>query len=152
DDRVHPEARGGEDGAEILEDAAGFVGDGAVDQRAGRGIERDLAGKEEHAAGGDRLTVRTDGARRGVGRNRALHARTRDTFITPFTLPRPRMTRFRASTLSTITSKVLRARLSGTVRTWAPVMLTPAPLMALLIAARRPGESMHVTSTCTGRN
>ena len=48
-------AGGVENGAEVLEDAAGLRRDVAVDQVARRGIDRHLARDEQEVAGADRL-------------------------------------------------------------------------------------------------
>ena len=47
-------------GADVLEHAARLRGDVAVDDRAGGGIERDLAGDEQQLAGAKRRRVRAD--------------------------------------------------------------------------------------------
>ena len=60
--------------------------------------------------------------------------------MTPFTFPRPRITRFSSSTLSTITSKVLSAFLSAGARTCAREMLTPARADRLA-SSRRGGRA-----------
>ena len=61
----------GEDGAEVLENAGGLLGDPAVDQLAGGGIEPDLAGREQEAVGAGGLAV---------GADRAWRAGRRDVF------------------------------------------------------------------------
>src|SRR5207247_2531741 len=126
DDRVEAQSFGCEYVLQVGEDLAGFVFDRAGDETAVFGFQGDLTGEEDEIAGDDGLRIRADRFRRGVGGKRALHrhARTRCTRMTPFTLPRPRMTRFRASTLSTITSKTFTAFLSMPVRTSAREMLT----------------------------
>jgi len=59
----HVDARGGEDGFEVFEDASGLFGDAARNEIAGVGIEGDLAGGEEGVAYADGLRVRADGGR-----------------------------------------------------------------------------------------
>ena len=61
DDVGEVEAGGGEDGLEVFEDAGGLGCDAAGDQRAGGGVEGDLAGGVEGVADADGLGVGADG-------------------------------------------------------------------------------------------
>ena len=59
---TRPLPAGFEDGTDVLEDLPGLLGDAAVHQLAGGGIEPDLPRGEEEAAGAQRLAVGADGA------------------------------------------------------------------------------------------
>ena len=59
DDAIEARRAGGlEDGGDVGEDLARLSGDVAVDERAGRGVERDLTGAEEERPGPDGLASR----------------------------------------------------------------------------------------------
>src|SRR5262249_19566624 len=145
------EARGGEHRGQVLARARRLGLDPARNQPTRDGAEADLTGAEDEIAGGDRLRVGTQGARRGGAGEPLGHVRTRATFMTPRTRPRFRMTRFSSSALATMISKTFCAFRSPRPCTWARAMLMPAELIAFDMAASRPGRSTHVTSTRTGR-
>ncbi len=63
--QLHPRLR--QHGGEVLQDALGLRDDVAFDDLHGRGIERDLPGGEEEAAGDRCLRVGSDGRRGAVG-------------------------------------------------------------------------------------
>ena len=66
-------ARTGENGLEVSERLLGLLLHAAGDERAGRGIERDLAGDEYEAVGLNGLRIGTDGAGRRSGGNDSFH-------------------------------------------------------------------------------
>ena len=69
-------ARTGENGLEVSERLLGLLLHAAGDERAGRGIERDLAGDEYEAACFDGLRIGTDGAGRRSGGNDSFHRKS----------------------------------------------------------------------------
>jgi ornithine cyclodeaminase len=64
DNLIHRPARGFDDGGDVLEDARGLRADVALDDLAGRRIQRNLTRHEQQIADPHGLRVRTDGGRR----------------------------------------------------------------------------------------
>ena len=70
---LHRAARAGEDGLEVFEGLLGLLLHTAGDERAGGGVERELAGDKYEAACFDGLRIGTDGAGRRGGGNDSFH-------------------------------------------------------------------------------